>query len=299
MVSPIGLGTMQWGSMKVQFEPASSSSSASDIFQKSLELGVIFFDTAEMYGFGRSETLLGKCYRDVSTDIIIATKFMPIPWRLSKKALRNALVMSIRRLGVPHIDLYQVHWPFPPVPIRTWMDAMADMVADGLVRAVGVSNYSVSQTEKAFDQLNKHGIPLASNQVKFSLLDRGPDQSGLVTLCKDLGITIIAYSPLEIGILTGKYDVNNPPSDIRSWRYNRNYLKKVEPLLNKLKEIGMKNSGKTPGQVSLNWLICRGIVPIPGAKNTAQAVENAGAMGWYLTPEEVDQLDRLSEELLQ
>jgi aryl-alcohol dehydrogenase-like predicted oxidoreductase len=167
-----------------------------------------------------------------------------------------------------------------------------------LVKAVGVSNYSVSQTEKAFDQLNKYGIPLASNQVKYNLLDRGPDRSGLVKLCKELGVTIIAYSPLEIGILTGKYGLNNPSSDIHSWRYNRNYLKKIEPLLDKLKEIGMNKSGKTPGQVSLNWIICKGIVPIPGAKNAAQAAENAGVMGWYLTPEEVDQLDRLSEEVL-
>ena len=131
-----------------------------------------------------------------------------------------------------------MHWPFPPVQYQSWMDAMSDVVADGLIRAVGVSNYSPTQTTIAFEALAKLKIPLASNQVRYSLLDRHPERSGLVDLCKKLDITIIAYSPLEKGILTGKYTPDNVPTGFRSWRYNKTYLIKIEPLLNALREIG-------------------------------------------------------------
>jgi aryl-alcohol dehydrogenase-like predicted oxidoreductase len=175
------------------------------------------------------------------------------------------------------------------------MDAMSEAVAEGLIRAVGVSNYSASQTEKAHDLLLKHNIPLASNQVKYSLLDRRPERSGLVSKCKELRVTIIAYSPLEKGILTGKYNQHNIPRDNRAWRYNIRYLRRIELLINELQTIGRKYNGKTAGQVSLNWLISKGAVPIPGTKSIDQAIANAGAMGWKLSNEDVLALDAISE----
>ena len=220
---------------------------------------------------------------------------MPFPWRFSKGELRTALLKSLKRLGLTKVDLYQMHWPFPPVPIKTWMEEMSDAVADGLIRAVGVSNYSPSQTEMAYDALAIHGIPLASNQVRYNLLHRRPEGNGLVQLCNKLGITVIAYSPLEKGILTGKYTVNNIPSGMRSWRYNKSYLDKIEPLIKILREIGKDHAGMTPGQVSLNWLTSKGVLPIPGARKKTQAKENAEAMGWQLSIEEVARLDKISE----
>jgi aryl-alcohol dehydrogenase-like predicted oxidoreductase len=294
-ITPIGCGIMQWGD--INFSDKSNSQSDNDIreaFQISLAQGINFFDTAEIYGNGRSELFMGKYLKGITNKIIIATKFMPFPWRLSKGELREALVRSLKRLGLPSVDLYQVHWPFPPVPIQNWMDAMYDAVADGLVRAVGVSNYSPAQTTIAFDALAKHQIPLASNQVKYSLLDRRPEKSGLVDLCKKLGITIIAYSPLEKGILTGKYSPMNLPKGYRSWRYNRTFLTKIQPLLDELHAIGESRGGLTPAKVALNWLISKGAVPIPGAKNKLQAQENAGALGWQLSAEEVARLDKIS-----
>ena len=300
LITPLGLGTMQWGDIKVSDRQIGVVDKGyRETFQVSLDMGINFFDTAEIYGLGRSEAYLGKYRKEISNPIIIATKFMPFPWRLSKGELRSALKQSLSRLGLEYVDLYQVHWPFPPIQIKAWMDAMADVVSDGLVKAVGVSNYSPLQTETAFEALQKRSIPLASNQIKYSLLHRRPEKTGLLDLCKKLEITVIAYSPLEKGILSGKYTKNNIPLDLRSWRYNRTYLKKIEPLLNAITEIGKKHGGKTAGQVSLNWLLSKGVVPIPGAKNMAQARENAGAMGWELSSEEVDILDNINKAVLQ
>jgi len=298
-ISPIGLGIMQWGDIKTPNQPdIEIKKDIQEIFRVSLDMGVYFFDTAEIYGNGQSERNLGVCLKEASEKIVVASKFMPFPWRLSKRELRSALNASLKRLGLVNLDLYQIHWPFPPVPIKNWMDAMADAFKEGLIRAVGVSNYSAHQTEIAFDMLSKQGIPLASNQVKYSLLDRHPEKFGLVDLCKKLNITIIAYSPLEKGILTGKYTSENPPAGYRYWRYSKSFLKKIELLLNELNEIGKNHGGMSPAQVSLNWLTSKGVVPIPGAKNMLQAKENAGAMGWQLSSNEVEQLDIISESIL-
>lgn len=296
-ISHIGLGIMQWRDIELGPSDAPINKDIQEIYQTSVDSGINFFDSAEMYGYGRSETHLGRCLKAMPKDIVIATKFMPFPWRLTKGELRAALMRSLNRLGISHVDLYQMHWPIPPVPIKSWMDAMADAVSDGLVRAVGVSNYSPSQTTKAFEALAKRQIPLASNQVKYSLLDRRPEKSGLVDVCRDLSVTIIAYSPLEKGILSGKYTPENLPTGYRSWRYNRTYLQKIQPLMEAIHQIGDAHHGMTYAQVVLNWLACKGIVPIPGARNQMQAVENAGGLGWQLTTEEVATLDKLSNEV--
>ena len=194
MIAPIGLGTMQWVNIH---KPAGYSileeNNYREIFHINLDMGINFYDTAEIYGNGNSESYLGKYYKEIEKKIVIAIKFMPFPWRLSKGQFRSALKRSMTRLGIGQVDLYQIHWPFPPVPIKAWMHAMSDAVADGIVRAVGVSNYSLSQTEIACEALSKHDIPLASNQIKYNLLNRRPDKSGLINLCNQLGITVIAY----------------------------------------------------------------------------------------------------------
>lgn len=298
-ISPLGLGTMGWGDVDSSDEHTYQfAHEIHAIYQSSLEMGINFFDTAEMYGRGRSERHLGINIIGDRKNVIIATKFMPYPWRLSKRELRSALINSLKRLDLPQIDLYQMHWPFPPVPIKNWMDAMYAAFEDGLIRAIGVSNYSIHQVSVAQDALAKHGIPLASNQIKYNLLDRQPETSGLVEYCQNSGVTVIAYSPLEKGILTGKYTPSNLPPGFRAWRYNRSFLEKIIPLMRVLHEIGKDHDGKTPGQVSLNWLMAKGAVPIPGSRNLDQAKENAGAMGWQLSGEEVARLDSISERIM-
>jgi aryl-alcohol dehydrogenase-like predicted oxidoreductase len=296
-ISRVGIGIMQWGKLVLNPIEDEINKDITDIYQTSLAGGINFFDTAEMYGRGRSESHLGRCLRYDPKDIVIATKFMPFPWRLSKGELRAALIRSLKRLGVSQVDLYQMHWPIPPVPIKAWMDAMADAVEDGLISTVGVSNYSIAQTQLAFDALAKRKIPLASNQVRYSLLDRRPERTGLVEVCRELGVTIIAYSPLEKGILTGKYSPEKIPSGNRSWFYNKEYLLKIAPLVEMLIEIGKAHQGSTPGQVALNWLMCKDVVPIPGSRNQSQAIENAGSLGWQLSADEMSRLDLISDQV--
>lgn len=296
-ISPIGIGIMQWGDMEIDQSTQENNKNVLEIYQASIIAGINFFDTAEAYGSGMSEMHLGKCLKDHPSNIVVATKFMPYPWRLSKGELRKALSRSLNRLGLSRVDLYQMHWPFPPVPVQSWMEAMADVIADGLITSVGVSNYSPSQVLLAYKTLEKHHIPLASNQVKYSLLDRRPEQSGLLDLCRKLGVTIIAYSPLEKGILTGKYTPDNLPTGFRSWRYGRNNIAKIMPLLYILHQIGEAHHGMTSSQVALNWLACKWAVPIPGARSKNQAEENSGALGWQLSEEEVAILDKVSREV--
>ena len=296
-ISEIGLGIMQWGDIKLPASENSLSTDVRDVFVTSIDRGIDFIDTAEIYGNGKSEIHLSKCLRELSNKVVIATKFMPFPWRLSKGELRAALKKSLARLGVDHVDLYQIHWPLPPISIKTWMESMADVVADGLVRVVGVSNYSTSQMQYAYDTLSKFNISLASNQIKYNLLDRRPERNGLLDLSKQLDIRIIAYSPLAKGILTGKYTPEHLPSDYRAWRYNKGYLTRIDPLISTLHEIGETHGIKSIASVALNWLVYKGAVPIPGARNKLQAEENASALGWLLSAAEIDKLDRISDQV--
>jgi aryl-alcohol dehydrogenase-like predicted oxidoreductase len=298
-VAPVGLGTMQWGNYRpINNQVSSHEDSICDLYQTSITMGVDFFDTAEIYGFGQSERLLGTCKVKKPENSVLATKFMPFPWRLTRKSLFIALQNSLKRLGVPKVDLYQIHWPAPPVRIESWMEAMVEAKEKGLISAVGVSNYSVQQTRQAHDRLAQYGIPLAKNQVKYSLLDRKPEQSGLLKLCKELNVTIIAYSPLARGLLSGKFTRDNIPPYFQAWRYNKEYLSRIEPLIIELHNIGKQYHGRTASQVALNWLISKGAVAIPGATNITHAIENAGAMGWSLTEDEINRLDEFSDKVI-
>jgi aryl-alcohol dehydrogenase-like predicted oxidoreductase len=212
--------------------------------------------------------------------------------------LLHALRDSLNRLDLSQVDLYQIHWPYTPVSVETWMEALADAVEVGLTRAVGVSNFSPSQTVRAHAVLARRGVPLASNQVEYSLLERKPETGGLINVCRDLGVTVIAYSPIAKGMLTGKYTADNVPSGMRRRMYSRKLLVRIQPLIDVLREIGQAHGDKTPSQVSLNWLICKGAVPIPGAKNLRQAQENFGALGWRLTDEEMARLDETSKRVM-
>jgi len=160
-----------------------------------------------------------------------------------------------------------------------------------LTKTVGVSNYNVEQMRQAYEALARRGVPLASNQVEYSLLQRQPETSGLLDLCHELGATLIAYMPLGMGMLTGKYTPDNPPSGLRSRRYGKEFLAKLQPLIKLMRGIGETHGDRTPAQVALNRVIAKGAVPIPGVKNARQAEDNVGAMNWSLTEAEVAALD--------
>jgi aryl-alcohol dehydrogenase-like predicted oxidoreductase len=174
------------------------------------------------------------------------------------------------------------------------MDYLADAVESGLVKAVGVSNFNLEQMKRAHSALAKRGIQLASNQVKFNLLHREPEINGLLELCHELDIDVIAYSPIGGGMLTNKYNPNNPPWGPRRRKYDKEFLSRLQPLLRLMQHIGEAHGNQSPSQVALNWVIGKGAIPIPGAKTELQAEENIGALGWALDEEEVSALDNES-----
>jgi aryl-alcohol dehydrogenase-like predicted oxidoreductase len=294
-----GLGAWQWGDRLIwQYGQTHNDEDCRAAFLVSLEAGIRFVDTAEVYGNGRSERLLGQFLEETDQPVLVATKYFPYPWRLTKKSLIRALKGSLERIGVETIDLYQIHQPFSLQPLESLMEALAEAVKEGLTRTVGVSNYNQSQMLRAYSALSRKNVPLAANQVTYSLLNRGIEKDGLLARCNELGVRVIAYSPIEKGLLTGKYSAENPPPGIRGQRYS-GLLPKIGPLLKLMTDLGQEHGGKSKAQVALNWCICKGTMPIPGAKNAAQAEENAGALGWKLTDEEVEKLDQASAAALK
>lgn len=301
-VPSLGTGAWSWGDRFFWgYGRDYSAEQVQEVFDLSMEAGINFFDTAEIYGNGMSERFLGRFAPGGKTsdgqEVLIATKFYPFPWRLWKSTLIGALKRSLKRLNLERVDLYQVHMPLPPVPVETWAEALGRAVQEGLARAVGVSNYSADRTRRAHDALDKMGIPLASNQVEYSLLNRQVERNGVLEACRERGITVIAYSPLAKGMLTGKYTPDNPPRGFRAAQYRREHMPKIQKLVQLMFEIGRAHDSKTPAQVAINWAMCKGTLPIPGAKNARQAQENLGAAGWRLSMDEVAGLDALSQEV--
>ncbi len=293
----MGLGAWQWGDRVIWgYGQTHTEQDVHKAFDVSLNLGVRLVDTAETYGSGLSERMLGKFLKETDQLVLVATKFFPWPWRLTKGFLPRALKGSLERLGLESVDLYQIHWPSPFITPETMMEGMVECVKRGLARTVGVSNFGQKRMLRSYSTLAQYGIPLASNQVHYSLLNREVEKNGTLARCKELGIRLIAYSPLEKGLLTGKYSVENPPPGIRGSQYAE-LLKTLPPVIKLLQEIGQNHGGKTASQVALNWLICKGALPIPGAKNPQQAEMNAGGAGWQLTEEEVAKLDEATDNI--
>jgi aryl-alcohol dehydrogenase-like predicted oxidoreductase len=300
-VPRMGVGAMTWGDPQglARLQPATTAYGGAHGFEEekralvvSLEAGVNLFDTAAMYSLGAAERRLGELAR--GKDVLIATKF-PGGFSFKAEDLPRELEANLARLGRDCIDLYQHHFPNQRLSIPRLMDQLADAVAAGKVKAVGVSNYSAEQMREAHTALSKRGIPLASNQVEYSLLHRQPETNGVLDACRELGITLIAYTPLAGGLLTGKYSAQNRPGGFFRRilpQYSRKAMDAVQPVVGLLRQIGEKYS-KTPSQVALRWLIENPIVlPIPGAKNGKQAKDNTEALKFSLTPEEVEMLSQ-------
>jgi aryl-alcohol dehydrogenase-like predicted oxidoreductase len=297
-VTPMGFGTWAWGdSLFWGYGKDYGETELRQAFQAAIDLNITFIDTAEIYGLGKSEELLGKFIKETKATTQIATKYMPLPWRFRREDVADAVTASLKRLKMPSVDLYQVHFPAPSFLSQAdLMDALADEVEQGRIKAVGVSNYNAEQLREAHRLLARRGVPLAVNQMRYSLITREIETNGVLAAARELDVTILAYSPLAQGLLTGKYTASNPPTGARSLdkRFQTAGLQQLQPMLDKLNELGAKYS-KTPAQVALNWLICQpGVIPIPGVKNKAQVEQNAGALGWELSADDVMDLRYLS-----
>ncbi|KAL2226901.1 UNVERIFIED_CONTAM: Pyridoxal reductase, chloroplastic [Sesamum indicum] len=301
-VSPMGFGTWAWGNQLLWGYQESMDNELQQTFNLAVENGINLFDTADSYGTGKlngqSEKLLGKFIsefegnKQLRDNIVIATKFAAYPWRLTPNQFVDACKSSLDRIRLDQIGIGQLHWStanYAPLQERALWDGLVAMYDKGLVRAVGVSNYGPKQLLKIHDYLKARGVPLCSAQVQFSLLSIGKDQLEIKDICDSLGIRVIAYSPLGLGMLTGKYTPSNLPSGPRGLLF-RQILPGLEPLLNSLKEIAQRRR-KTISQVAINWCISKGTIPIPGVKSIKQAEENLGALGWQLTSDELLQLE--------
>ena len=300
--APLGVGTWAWGDKSTWgmggYDTAFTETTIAEAWAASLEAGVTLFDTAEVYGHGESERIIGRLLAqqpEVRERLVIATKFIPYPWKVNvSSALPAALRASCDRLGVEQVDLYQIHGPISLRSHAAIAEALATAHTEGLVKAVGVSNYSIKEMRSIHAQLARRGLPLASNQIEFSLLRRRPETTGLLDACRALGVIPLAYSPIAQGRVTGKYSAANPPPGRRQGA-SAYPMEEIEPVVAALGEIGDAH-GHTPSQVALNWTIAKGTVPIPGAKNAEQAQQNAGALGWSLTDDEVARLDAVGLE---
>ncbi len=272
-----------------------------------LAAGINWFDTAEAYGSGRSEAALSRALVAAGKrngEVAIATKWQPFP-RTASSIIRT--IAERRSCLAPFdIDLHQVHGPYALATVAGLMSAMADLVERGEIRAVGVSNFSARQMRAAHRALAGRGLPLLSNQVRYNLVDRRIERNGVLAAAKELGVTIIAYSPLGQGILSGKFHrdprliQSRPGPRRRLPSFRRRGLERTRPLVAALEEIG-KVHGTSASQVALSWLVrAQGeiVVPIPGATTVEQARENAAAMSLRLDAAEMNRLDELSRRFI-
>ena len=304
-ITPIGLGMMEFsgggGLMGFAF-PTISQDEKNATVRAALEGGINWFDTAELYGKGVSEASLATALKAAGKkhgDVVVATKWWPL--LRTARNIPHTIQDRLRHLDGFGIDLYMVHQPFSFSSPEAEMDAMADLVEAGKIRSVGVSNFSAASMRRAHARLEKRGLSLAANQVLYSLLNRSIESNGILETAKELGITIIAYTPLASGLLTGKYHQN--PELLRKksffWRSQlQRGLEKSRPLVQALEEIGAQYAA-TPAQVALNWVINvhgETIVTIPGATRASQAQESAAAQRFKLTGDEIARLDELSRQ---
>lgn len=301
-VPPLGLGTWAWGDRATWgmggYDEGFDEAAIAGAWEASAAHGVRLIDTAEVYGDGESERIIGRLLaRDdrPRDEFVVATKFLPAPWKLNvTAAMRDACLASIDRLGVERIDLYQLHGPVSLRSPAVLAESLAELHGEGLVRAVGVSNYSARETRTMHGALARRGLPLSTNQVEYSPLRVRPERTGLMHTCSELGVTVLAYSPLGQGRLTGKYRAGSPPPGRR--QFSAHPMELVDRIVAALRVIGEAHEDRSPAQVTLRWIIQKGAVPIPGAKNAEQATQNAGALEWELSAGDIATIDALALE---
>ncbi|MEO1395931.1 MAG: aldo/keto reductase [Cyanobacteria bacterium J06634_5] len=301
---PMGCGTWAWGNRLLWDYQETMDSELQAVFNHCVTHGVTLFDTGDSYGTGKlsgqSEKLLGQ-FRAAYTSpqnkeqICLATKLAPYPWRLTRQSMIAAGEASAQRLG--QLDLVQLHWStanyFPPQE-GPLLDGLAALCDRGLAKGVGLSNFGPKRLRWAHKRLSNQGIKIQTLQVQYSLLSTYPvTELGLKEVCDELGIRLIAYSPLALGLLTGKYTrPADLPKGLRKFAFGQ-ILPGVKPLLACLQDVA-QSQNKTMAQVAINWCMCKGAIPIPGAKNLQQAQQNTGALGWQLSDGEVSALETAS-----
>jgi len=293
-ISQIGLGTWQFGSSGWGYGTDFTKEDAIAIVHKAIDLGINLIDTAEVYGRGNSEKIVGEAIKGYDREqLIISTKFMPITIRPSSSI--RALQKSLNRLQTSYIDIYFIHWPNPILPLGKTLHHLESMVDEGLIRFIGVSNFSKKRFQTAQQKIRSHRIQL--NQINYSMAKNKAEKNFLPYAINEK-ITLMAYSPLAQGFLTGKYSSNNTPKGTRRTNtlFRKKNLERGKPLLDLINIIGNKYN-VTPAQVALNWLIKDvAVTAIPGAKSLDQIEANANAGKFELLEEDLNQIRTVLEQ---
>ncbi|KAJ9521829.1 hypothetical protein QJQ45_024705 [Haematococcus lacustris] len=318
-VSRMGLGTWSWGNQFLWGYRQEQDAELQQVFNLVVQRGLNLFDTADSYGTatvapaarlllsaagtalhpgrldGRSEKLLGRFMQECpkrKADLVIATKLAGYPWRVLPSLVVDAAKASCERLGTQQLGLVQLHWSasnYAPWQELAQQAGLADCYDQGLCKAVGVSNFGAKRLRQLHAYLSKRGVPLATVQIQFSLLSRTPLVLETKAVADELGIRLISYSPLALGLLSGKYSQDSLPSGPRGLLF-RSLLPEIQPLLSTMEAIGNERN-KTMSQVAINWCCAKGTIPIPGARTLSQAQEALGALDWLLSDGEVAELD--------
>ena len=270
VVPAVGVGTNRWGGR------ASDPARLAEAYTAALDAGVGFFDTAEIYSGGKSERAVGTEAHADPRPVVLASKFAPYPHRLTAAQFSRALDRTLERMGRDSIDLYYLHFPYSPVGVGTWMKAMVQAVKAGKIRAVGVSNCSAAQMRKAAAVLGQYDLPLAANQVQYSLTHRKPETDGVLDACRDMDVALVAYRPIGGGSLRAGASSGSGPT----------------ALMTVLGEVAARCGG-TVTQVALAWLLRRDehVIAIPGATKPAHVSENAGALSLELSADDLSAID--------
>jgi aryl-alcohol dehydrogenase-like predicted oxidoreductase len=263
-VLPLGIGTNKWR--------RADRTAVEETYRTVVGAGPCMIDTAEIYG---SERVVGSCLRAEPGAAVIATKFFPLPGRTSPRRVISGLDGSLARLGVTAVDLYYIHFPLPLRDVSVFADGLVEAVKSGKARAVGVANFGADQMRRMADRLARSDVPLAANQVHYSLLKRNAETNGVLAACRELDAALVAYFPLASGQLTRASD-----------------QARTKALMTRLAEIATAH-GASISQVALNWLLSRDphVIPIPGATKPQHAESNLGALNWRLTAAEFDAID--------
>lgn len=310
-ISALGLGCWQFSKgrgLVGGFWPSMAQNDINEIVKMSLEGGINWFDTAEVYGKGESENALAEALEQLGEEAdraLIATKWWPM-FR-SASSITNTIDKRLKALHNKPIELYQIHQPYSFSNEKKEMKHMGNLLRANKIKHAGVSNFKADKMQSAYKALKEEGYSLASNQVKYSLLDRRIETNGVMEIAKELGITIIAYSPLEQGILSGKFHKN--PELVKNIKGPRKYmsffkkagLEKTKPLIDLLEEKATVYE-VSPTQIALNWLIhFHGdtVVAIPGASKVHHAKENIGALHFRLTDDDLKEIDERSKHVLK
>jgi len=272
-VPALGVGTNRWNTG----EPGQASLNAT--LAAAVDVGMGFFDTAEVYSFGRSELAVGMAARQDGRPVVLASKFAPLPARLTAAQFDSALDRTLKRLGRESLDLYYLHFPYSLRGVDTWMKAMAKAIEAGKIRAAGISNCNVAQMRKAADVLARYGIPLAANQVQYSLMHRAPETNGVLDACRQMDVALIAYRPLAGGAVSA----------------GSRKSKGSAALVDALQEVAGAQDATTL-QVALAWLLKRDdhVISIPGATKPDHVRQNSRALTLELSDEEFAALDQAS-----